>query len=211
MNQELFLTSSVHKVAHHIASRLQPTHSKKLLFIDTAVEPKRSGDTSWLDKDKQALIDAGFHVSNNYTITGKNREEIQNDVEDYHFLYVSGGNVNHLLLESHKSGFSSLVKELVQERGKKYIGTSAGSVVTGSSLPMYYAKKEPQLDSFTGYGLVNFSIAPHWGSDDFHDMYLNERMKEAYKEDQIPLILLNDYQYVHVMGGAMELIDVKKN
>ncbi|MBI2644782.1 hypothetical protein HYW94_01210 [Candidatus Uhrbacteria bacterium] len=53
---ELFLTSSVHAVAHDIAKKVDLSKASKLVFIDTAAEPKE-GDMTWLKNDRQALVD----------------------------------------------------------------------------------------------------------------------------------------------------------
>lgn len=64
----LFLTSSVHAVAHDLAKRVDLSKGNKLVFITTPAEPEE-GDMSWLDDDRNALISSGFKVDD-YTITG---------------------------------------------------------------------------------------------------------------------------------------------
>ncbi len=66
---KLFLTSSVHAVAHDITKKVNLSKAKKLVFIDTAAEIEE-GDKTWLKNDRQALMDAGFEVDD-YSITGK--------------------------------------------------------------------------------------------------------------------------------------------
>lgn len=207
MKMELFLTSSVHAVAHDIASKVDLSKANKLVFIDTAAEVEEE-DKTWLKNDRQALINAGFIVSD-YSITDKSRNQLEADLNGFDYIYLSGGNTTYLLQQSQKSGFISLVKELVQKKGKIYIGTSAGSMIAGPKLPDYFSDEEPKLENKNGYGFVNFTIVPHWGSEDFKKRYLSERMKMTYKKDQVPLLLLTDNQYVHVQNGQMRIIDVK--
>jgi len=207
MKQELFLTSSVHIVAHDISKKVNLNQANKLVFIDTAAEPEKSGDITWLENDRQALVDAGFKVAD-YTITGKTKEKLKVDLGEFDYIYLSGGNTAYLLDQSHKSGFMSLIKELVQEKGKVYIGTSAGSIIAGPKLSEYL-DQIPELENRVGYGFVNFILVPHWGSKDFKEDYLGERLKIVYKKDQVPLLLLTDNQYVHVQGEQMEIVDVK--
>ena len=210
MKSELFLTSSVHAVAHDIAKKVDLAKANKLVFIDTATEPKgEREDLEWLKNDRKALVNAGFDVSD-YTITGKTRDKLEEDLKDFDFIYLSGGNTAYLLEQSQKSGFISLVKELVSERGKIYIGTSAGSIICGQRLPDYFADEDADLENDKCYGFVNFTILPHWGSEDFKDRYLGERLKIVYKDNQVPLILLTDNQYVHIQNDRFEIIDVKK-
>lgn len=206
---ELFLTSSVHAVAHDIAKKVNLSKANKLVFIDTASEPKgEREDLEWQKIDRQALADAGFVVSD-YTITGKSRSQIETDLDLFDCIYLSGGNTSYLLQQSQITGFDTLIKELVQKKGKIYIGTSAGSIITGPKLLDYFKTEEVKLESKNCYGLVNFTIVPHWGSEDFKEKYLGERMEIVYKESQVPLLLLTDNQYAHVQDGQMEIVDVK--
>ena len=206
---ELFLTSSVHAVAHDIAKKIDLSKTKKLVFIDTAAEPKgEREDITWLKNDRQALIDAGFEISD-YTITGKQKAQLETDLNRFDYIYLSGGNSAYLLEQSQKSGFIAVIKDLVENKGKVYIGTSAGSIIAGPKLPDYFRDEEAELENENGYGFVNFTIVPHWGSLDFKERYLGERLKIVYKENQVPLILLTDNQYVHVQDDQMKIIDVK--
>jgi len=208
--KKLFLTSSVHAVAHDIAKRLNLTSKNKLVFITTAAEPE-TGDKTWLKNDRQALVDAGFVVSD-YTITGKNLDQLKDDLKNYDFIYLSGGNTFYLLKQSHKSGFFTLIQDLVNKDGKIYIGTSAGSIITGPKCPDYLLEKDEVFDieNQKGYGFVNFIILPHWGSEDFRNKYLKGRLETAYKIDQVPLIILTDNQYIYVQDDTNEIIDVSK-
>ena len=206
----LFLTSSVNAVAHDIAKKLDLSSKNKLVFITTAAEPE-SGDKSWLENDRKSLVDAGFDVSD-YTITGKNGDQIEKDLVDYDFIYMSGGNTFYLLQQSNKSGFTELIKKFVYEIGKTYIGTSAGSIITGPKCPDYLLDEDEVLASEKqkGYELVNFTIVPHWGSSYFKELYLQGRLEIAYKIDQVPLLILTDNQYVWIRDDKIEIVDVTK-
>ncbi|MEK7169321.1 MAG: Type 1 glutamine amidotransferase-like domain-containing protein [Patescibacteria group bacterium] len=205
---KLFLTSSVHAVAHDITKKANLSKAKKLVFIDTAAEIEE-GDKTWLKNDRQALMDAGFEVDD-YSITGKSRNQLEIDLEKFDYIYLSGGNTSYLLQESQKSGFISLVKKLVQEKEKIYIGTSAGSIIAGPKIPEYLVDDNPKLEDTNAYNLVNFTVLPHWGSEGFRELYLGKRLKIAYKKDQIPILLLTDNQYVYVQNDQSTIIDVKK-
>jgi peptidase E len=120
-------------------------------------------------------------------------------------------NALHLLKESNKTGFIDLIKDLVINQGKVYIGTSAGSIIAGEKCPDYLLEKTDMLElaDQAGYGFVNFTILPHWGSEHFRDMYLKGRIEIAYKDNQVPLLLLTDTQYVLVEDYSYKIIEVK--
>ena len=104
-------------------------------------------------------------------------------------------------------------KDLILKKGKTYIGTSAGSIIAGPRLPVYLLDddKSVKVEGLKGYGFVNFTLLPHWGSEDFKERYLGERLKIVYKDDQVPLLLLTDNQYVHVQNDQIKIVDVKNN
>lgn len=206
--KQLFLTSSVHAVAADISKRIELKDHNKLVFIDTPAEPE-TGDKSWLTDDRQSLIKAGFNVTD-YSITQKKHTQLINDLESFDFIYLSGGNTFYLWEQSQKSGFNTLIKQWVETGSKIYIGTSAGSIIAGLKCPDYLLEPEQmnELESVNGYGLVNFTILPHWGSPIFKNQYLEKRLDIAYKVDQVPLILLTDTQYIHVTDDTCQIIDV---
>jgi dipeptidase E len=207
--KQLFLTSSVNMVAAAIAQQLDLSQHNKLVFIDTAAEPKE-GDLQWLHNDRQALVEAGFAVSD-YTMTGKSQDQLEKDLIGFEYIYLSGGDTYYLFQQSVKSGFMSVIRELINQQGKTYIGTSAGSIMAGTKFPNYLLaeKNVSENENIKGYGLVNFTILPHWGSDHFKEKYLGSRLKIACRPDQVPLILLTDTQYVHVRDEQMQIVDVR--
>lgn len=211
MAKKLFLTSSVHAVAEDIAKRITDLKTRnKLVFINTPAEVKH-GDMQWLKNDRDALVNAGFVVTD-YTITGKTKNEISSDLEKYDFIYASGGDSPYFLKKSIESGFVELVRDYILGGKKTYIGTSAGSIIASPKLPNYYAEdiEELGLTNVQAFNLVNFLVVPHWGRPDFEDKYLKDRLKMAYVEDQLPLFLLTDYQYMEVIDSNVIVHDVKK-
>lgn len=209
--RKLFLTSSVSDVASHLASKLDLTNDKSLVFITTPVETKdEQSDLSWLKADRQSLVDNGFEVTD-YTITGKTSEQLVSDLSFFSYIYISGGNTYYLLLKSLESGFIPVIKDLVNVQGKIYIGTSAGSIIAGPRCPDYLLADDEvsKIQNQPGYGLVNFTVLPHWGSETFKEKYLDTRFAIAYRENQVPLILLTDSQYIAVEDDTIAIIDTR--
>ncbi|MCD8484331.1 peptidase E [Candidatus Woesebacteria bacterium] len=205
--KQLFLTSSVHAVAHDLVKHIDTSVQNNLVFITTAAEPEAGTDLTWLENDRQALVDAGFTVTD-YTITEKTRAQLETDLAPYDCIYMSGGNTFYLLEQAQKSGYVTLITELVAE-GKTYIGTSAGSIIAGNRCPDYLLEENEiyELENQNGFGLVNFTILPHWGSRAFKEKYLSNRLEIAYQYDQVPLIILTDRQYIHVQDDHFQIID----
>ena len=209
----LFLTSSVSGVAHDLPRHFpQGTKGLRLAFIDTAEEVEE-GDKTWLKNDRQGLVDAGFTVSD-YTITGKTQKQVRTDLTKADVLYFSGGNAAYLLQQMQKCHGIEIVRELVIQKGKTYIGTSSGSILAGPDISPFNQFENlqfaPDLKGFIGLNFVNFVVFPHWGDEYFKDKYLKNRLEYAYKDNQYPLVMLTDSQYVHVKDDWYQIIDVSK-
>lgn len=204
---QIFLTSSISDTGRHIGKLLNKDKILKLAFITTAAEAE-SGDKEWLDLDRQGLIDGGFVVSD-YTITGKTPEMIEHDLNDFDVIHLNGGNSFYLLLQIQKSGFNVWIKEALRN-GKIYIGSSAGSIVAAPNIEIARVLDSQiyknELQCLDGLGIVDIIALPHWGSDSFKDLYLNHRLEQAYKPEN-KIVLLNDYQYLHILNGLIEFID----
>ena len=210
----ILLTSSVATVADHIKKKfLIDKDIKTILFIDTAAEPeigKVDGDDDWLQADLKALRDQGYQVDR-YTVTNKTREEIETEVDEYDVIYMCGGNTIYLLQQLQKTDSFGLIIEKVKA-GKPYIGTSAGSIIAGPKIPVYLEDSEGlKLDDYTGFQFINTIIIPHWGSEHFKEMYLEERLKLAYQASEPPFLLLSDYHYISVSeDGTIKVINTKE-
>ncbi len=209
--KRLYLTSSVRMVANRIAQDFNlKSGNNSLVFIATATEDKERVDRSWIESDRDCLKDAGFEVFD-YTIAGKNEDEIRNDLKDVDFIYVEGGNTYYLLEKAQQSGFVKVIRDFVLEEDKVYIGTSAGSII--ASRDTFPAQKlddvtlAPDLSGYEGFGLVDFTVLPHWGSDKFTDLYLPEGIAHTYKGNS-QLIILRDNQYVEVKDDWYRIVEV---
>jgi dipeptidase E len=203
--KHLFLTSSIHHVAYDVVKHLDLKNGNKLIFINTPAETD-DGDRLWLAKDRQALVHAGFAV-NDYTITGKVRDQLMHDLKAADYIFVSGGDTSYLLQQSVKSGFTEVARDLVFNESTTYIGSSAGSIIAGPMLPDYLFEDASKIDtkSKRGFGFVDFTIVPHWGSSEFEDRYLNTRLKQVYTDGQTPLLTLTDSQYIHIVNNDLSI------
>lgn len=203
---KIILASSIADVSDAIKRELEKISQKKALFIRTAAEAEE-GAKWWLDKDRKALIDAGLEVKD-YTLTDKSKEEVQKALRMIDVVCVGGGNTFYLLEKMRACAFEELIIEFMTD-GKVYIGSSAGSIVAGPDIyPAYRIdeiKKAPNLTDYKGLTLVDFVIMPHWGSDYFRNLYLNERLAHVYDHPENKIILLADDQYVVTLDGWSQI------
>lgn len=208
--KRLFLASSIDKTAKSIAKEIGGNTKKlKLAFISTAAEPENT-PFDWLEKDRNGLIEAGFDLFD-YTITDKSSKEIEKDLESVDIVHVNGGNTAYLLMEARKSGFDKWIVKAIR-KGKIYTGSSAGSIIAGPTLPKYLITKNERVNlsnNMDCFGFVNLIPVPHWGQSFFKERYLKKRMKQVFREDLPPFILLNDWQYVKVVDDMYRVVDVR--
>lgn len=213
--KHLFLTSSIgiKNVGESIRSRLGHNKDLKTAFIITPVEgDSDQEDLSWVQEDRDGLNNNGF-ITFDYTITNKSNSQIRADLRGIEVLYISGGNEFYLKEKANENNFGDIVHELVNS-GVIYIGTSAGSIIAGTD--MRATTQLSDLDTLknptdtTGFGLVNFTILPHWGSDSFKTRWLTDVSFDYMFKEKTPLIALNNYQYIEVIKDESSIIDVKR-
>ncbi len=205
--KHLYLASAGYNVIESIAADIGKKNLK-LIFITTAAETYE-GPTTWVDKDRNALIEAGFEVTD-YTFTGRSKRDIEKDFLIFDVIFVCGGNSFYLLQQVQQSDCADVIRKYV-ESGKIYIGSSAGSILAAPDIyPTYYldkAAEAPKLNGYIGLNLVDVVIFPHWGSEKFKERYLNQRIEHAYKPGY-KIILLTDTQYLKVESDRYQIIDV---
>lgn len=212
--KNLIFASKICNVAHDIHKHLsRHPQDSSVVFIDTATEVEE-GDLQWIEDDRQSLEDAGFKLTK-YTITGKDKEQIRDTLEKYDVIYMSGGNAFYLLQKMQETKCMDVIADLV-EKGKPYIGSSSGAIVAGPNIEVAEVvvpkDKAPGLDNYTGLGLVDFTIIPHWGSThpEWVDIFLPKGIQKAYG-DKNKLVLLSEFQYVVVREDWFKIVDVVEN
>jgi dipeptidase E len=210
----LFLTSSIGIPGVGESIRASLGHDKKLktAFISTPVEGELDkSDLSWVEEEKIGLSKNGFEIFD-YTITGKNLMQIKEDLKDIDVLYISGGNNFYLKEKSNESGFEEFVKEFVAS-GKIYIGTSCGSQIMSTDMSSVLSMTDLEVLSSPvdtqGFGLVDFTIIPHWGSEEFKENRLSHTSFDQMFSSAKPLICLNNFEYVEVIDDKFRIIDIR--
>ena len=179
----------------------------KVAFIDTAAEVYDKDEADWLNADREALVKVGFSVID-YTLSGKTKENLQEDLSKFDVFFVSGGNSFYLLEKALKSGFVSLIKENYFSE-KIYVGSSAGSVLLSNDIDIIKFLDNPDkanLETTKAIGILNFVILPHWGNDHFKLKY-RKLLNVAY-EKAIGGITLADNEYLTYFSNQLKLVKV---
>jgi dipeptidase E len=202
--KRLFLTSQLRACAVDIAARIS---ERKLLFITTSSEGK-SGDLEWLRKDREAIVAAGFLVTD-FTITGKTLDEIRNAFELTEIICMEGGDTGYLLMQIQKTGCAEVIKEAVLQ-GKLYIGSSAGSMVTTPDITLTTDGDRTHawgLTDFTGLQLVDFHLFVHVQRERYAPRLVAYAQGYASMHGE-KVIPLQDSQYVYVEDDMYKIVTV---
>ena len=212
--KRLFLTASLDtdNVAESVSKHINISGKLKTALILTPVEAEQQiGLKTWEGEEREALNRANFSTFD-YTITGKNITQIKSDLNGIDVLYISGGKEFYFREKCNESNFEIFVKEFV-DSGRPYIGTSCGSIMAGKDISATLklndltCLKHP-VDT-RGFNLVDFSILPHWGLEDFKTGYTSEGFEDMYKTNR-SLVAINNYQYIEVIGDNYRIVDLRK-
>jgi dipeptidase E len=141
------------------------------------------------------------------------------EVEAADAIIVGQGNGFYLSFWMQKSGLFDILPELL-EKGKTYVGISAGSMILTHSLSFnrkrfektgVYYDDEYEEEAPINAGsdktmrLVDFVIRPHLNSNMFPEVTLENIEKWAAKID-VPLYAIDDQTALKVIDGKVEVI-----
>ncbi len=216
--QNLYLASSFRGpgVAELIMNDVEKLLGKqateiRLSYITTAGNLHPSNKRVWINEGREILNKRGWRVFE-YDIAGKTESEVAAELADRDAIFVQGGNNFYLLEQMHSCNFREIVENLLA-KGVPYIGESAGAIVCSNDIRnQQYMSGDPMLakemTDFSGLGLVNFLIKPHWNREGIKrekfSRFLHETPNEFYGISQ-PIICLNDDQLIRVKGDSFQI------
>jgi len=197
----ILLTSSGMDIKEEILKVLpKPPGQMKVAHIITASKPEK--DISYVLKDKEAMIKEGFQVED-IDLENKKESELKEILKDKDIIYVQGGNTFYLLKHIKESGFDKLVKQLIQ-KGKIYIGVSAGSYIACPTIEMATWKHQDRnrigLTDLTALNLVPFLLSVHYVNG------YKEILKDAISKTRYEVRILTDKQAIFIIDGEIKFI-----
>ena len=160
----IILTSSFAAVAKELRTKNILPAKASVAFIPTAgdIYP----ETPWIEGDRRALIDLGYEVTD-VDLKGKSASALEQAFASADIIFVAGGNTTYLLVEARRSGFDTIIRNLLV-KGKMYIGSSAGSILAGPSVEPFLEEDLGELGrkfvvgSSACLGLVDYIMLPHY-------------------------------------------------
>jgi dipeptidase E len=123
-------------------------------------------------------------------------------------IFTGGGNTFLLVAELYKNKVMSVLSEILKN-GTPYLGTSAGSNITG--LTMQTTNDMPIIypSSFQTLGLIPFNLNPHYLDADLQSKHMGEtretRIKEFHQFNSFPVLGLREGSWLEVKGITITL------
>ena len=172
----------------------------KVAFVPTAADPDK--DKWYVKSARDELIELGFQVQD-VDLKGA-ISEVRDSIEKCDVLYVNGGNTFYLLDWVRKSKLDTYMGELL-DNGLIYIGSSAGSIITGPDIACAgwdpgWDKDVVGMKDTTGLGYIDFAISPHFVEAERAILAENAR-KINYK-----IWPITDKQAILVKGVEVKLV-----
>jgi dipeptidase E len=177
---------------------------KTVTFIPTAANPEKV--RFYVEADKKALIKLGM-IIDVLDISNSDKTTIEEKIANNDFIFVAGGNTFYLLQEMIKSGAYDIIRKAI-EKGKPYIGSSAGSIIASKDIKyierMDSPKKAPELSKTRGLSVINFYPLPHYTNAPFKKI-----AGKIYEEnkDKIDIIAISNDQLIIVEDTIYKIVN----
>lgn len=123
-------------------------------------------------------------------------------------IFTGGGNTFLLVTQLYQNNVLEVLAEVVQN-GTPYLGSSAGSNITG--LTMQTTNDMPIIypPSFKTLGLIPFNLNPHYLDADLQSKHMGEtretRIKEFHAFNTTPVLGLREGSWLEVSGEKIIL------
>lgn len=202
--KKLILVSMLYQVTDLVRTITPELEGKTVTYIPTAgIAEDVEG---MVEEETSTLENLGMTVDV-LEVSSASYDSIVNSLTKNDIIFVGGGNTFFLIQELRRSGADQiLIREV--EKGKLYIGESAGSIIScpdiGYCAEMDSPEKAPDLIDYSGLNLVDFYIVPHIGNEEMGEAA--EKAVEKYSFE-LELKAITDEQVILVEEGRVEILE----
>jgi dipeptidase E len=134
------------------------------------------------------------------------------DLENAEAIFVGGGNTFRLLKTLYELDLIDAIRAFVA-RGNPYIGSSAGTNITGPTIRTTNDMPIVFPPTFDALGLVDYQINPHYLDPDPASTHKGEtredRIREFLEENATPVVGLREGSMLRVEDGVTTLVGSK--
>ena len=175
---------------------------KTILFIPYA-RPSGISHEEYTDKVAMAFAKINKKVKGIHEF-----EDAKTAVQNAEGIFTGGGNTFLLVTQLYKHNIMQLLSETVKN-GTPYLGTSAGSNITGLTMQTTNDMPIVYPPSFQTLGLVAFNLNPHYLDPDLNSKHMGEtretRIKEFHSFNSLPVLGLREGSWLDVKGDKIIL------
>jgi dipeptidase E len=175
---------------------------KTILFIPYARPGGISHDDYTL-KVKTAFAKINIDVSGIHEFENPS-EAIQNSEA----IFVGGGNTFLLVSQLYQNNVMTVLSEVIKS-GKPYLGSSAGSNITGVSMQTTNDMPIIYPPSFATLGIIPFNLNPHYLDPDTNSKHMGEtremRIEEFHAFNETAVLGLREGSWLEVSGTKIIL------
>lgn len=123
-------------------------------------------------------------------------------------IFTGGGNTFLLVTQLYENQVMEALAKAI-ENGTPYLGTSAGSNITGISMQTTNDMPIVYPPSFKTLGAIPFNLNPHYFDPDSNSKHMGEtretRLKEFHAFNSIPVLGLREGSWLDVKGESIVL------
>jgi putative dipeptidase E len=196
----LFLCSHFSSVGDLIKEQIA---NKKIVFVPTA--SIREGYTGYVGSARKLFKKLGAQLIE-IDISTEELAKIKEAFEEADVIYFTGGNSFFLIDQLRKTGADKLLKQHIIEKGKLFIGESAGAIVCAPTIS-YIKKMDPIPKDYSqsdnrGLSLIDFYVLPHYLTAPFKKA--TEQIVQALPD--LELCAINNSQAIIVQDDARNIV-----
>ena len=202
--KKLILVSMLYQVTDLVRTITPELEGKTVTYIPTAGIAE---DVEGMVEEETSTLESLGMTVDVLEVSSASYDSIVNSLTKNDIIFVGGGNTFFLLQELRRSGADQiLIREV--EKGKLYIGESAGSIIScpdiGYCAEMDSPEKAPDLIDYAGLNLVDFYIVPHIGNTEMGEAA--EKAVEKYSSE-LEVKAITDEQVILVEEGRVEILE----
>ncbi len=173
-----------------------------ILFIPYA-RPGGISHDEYTDKVRSVFALIGKEVKGLHEF-----EQPQQAIKNAAGIFTGGGNTFLLVSQLYAFDVMTVLAEQIKS-GTPYLGTSAGSNITGLTMQTTNDMPIVYPPSFQTLGMIPFNLNPHYLDPDQNSKHMGEtretRIKEFHSFNSVPVLGLREGSWLEVLGHAITL------
>ena len=171
---------------------------KSILFIPFA-RPGGISHEDYSERVKDAFAKINIDVKGLHEFA-----DLKKAIQEADGIFTGGGNTFLLVAQLYKFDVMDILAETLKA-GTPYLGTSAGSNITGLSMQTTNDMPIIYPPSFQTLGMLPFNLNPHYLDPDNQSKHMGEtretRIKEYHAFNTVPVLGLREGSWLDVKGN----------